>query len=406
METENKATTTVTDDFKKIMTDFVTDLKLTFEEYNPIINKAFGIKNAPITESNIITDEIFQKMFDYCIKKYPPRFFDILYQNVEIFSEESTDDTEFLPNIHFKNLWNDGITDKTKVTIWKYLQLVLFTVIGKVENRDEFGDSLKLFEAINNDTFRNKLEDTFEEMKVMFDNNDENTSTDDADTKFNIPEADKMHEHLSGILDGKLGSLATEMAEEISSDLNINSDNMNSVNDVFDKLVKDPKNLMSMVNKITNKLESKINSGDINQSELLAEASEIMNQFQHMPGMPGMNNMQEMFSKMGMGINSGGGKMDPKATEAQLQRRLKLAKTKERIRAKAESNKIRKAQEELKQNIMTQTQTQTQKQTPEYTDDEVASFFDLKEDENNPKKPKKSKKNKKQKNKNEKLTIA
>lgn len=397
METENIDTNTVPTEFKKIIVDFVNDLKLTFEEYNPIINKVFEIKNEPIDDTNKITDEIFQKIFDYCIKKYPPRFFDILYQNVEIFAEESTNDTEFLPNIHFKNLWNDGITDKTKVTIWKYLQLVLFTVIGKVENSDEFGDSIKLFEAINNDNFRSKLEDTFEEMKLMFDKDTENSNTDgtDSDKSFNIPEVDKMHEHLSGILDGKLGSLATEMAEEISSDLNINSDNINSVNDVFNTLVKDPKNLMSMVNKITNKLETKINSGDINQSELLTEASEIMNQFQHMPGMPGMNNMQEMFSKMGMGMNMGGGsgKIDAKATEAQLQRRLKLAKTKERIKAKSDANKLRKAEEQLKQNLITQAQAQA----PKYTDEEVVSFFDLKESENNPKTPKKNKKKQKYK---------
>jgi len=50
---------------------------------------------------------------------------------------------------------------------------------------------------------------------------------------------------------------------------------------------------------------------------------------------------------MGMG-GLGGGKVNTGAMEAQLNQRLKMAKTKERIRAKAEANALARAAAQLK----------------------------------------------------------
>ena len=46
-------------------------------------------------------------------KVYPERFFDILYQNQDIFSDEEIN-TKFLPNIEFKNLWKEDIIENTR----------------------------------------------------------------------------------------------------------------------------------------------------------------------------------------------------------------------------------------------------------------------------------------------------
>ena len=65
-------------------------------------------------------------------KLYPERFFDILYQNVDIF-DNSEMNTKFLPNIEFKDIWKEDISEKTREVIWKYLQLVLFSVSSGLE---------------------------------------------------------------------------------------------------------------------------------------------------------------------------------------------------------------------------------------------------------------------------------
>ena len=107
-----------TEEFRSSIVDFTTDLKNTFPEYNEHLQKW--------TNSNT-TDCDFQELFEYCLKIYPERFFDILNQNKSLFSYESTINTEFLPNIDFKMLYNsDGLSDKTKETI------EMTTVVGLV----------------------------------------------------------------------------------------------------------------------------------------------------------------------------------------------------------------------------------------------------------------------------------
>ena len=69
----------------------------------------------------------------------------------------------------------------------------------------------------------------------------------------------------------------------------------------------------------------------------MEEATEIMNK---MKDMPGMKDIQSMLNKMG--LNKMGGKFNTGAMETQLNKNLKLAKTKEKIRAKAEMNRIAK----------------------------------------------------------------
>ena len=116
---------TIPDEFLKIIKDFVRDITSTFPEYKIFVDKWWKNENEPEKNKNSL-----KFIFNYCLKKYPPRFFDILYQNNDIFKEDTIIDTEFLPYIHFKNIWHYDISDKTKDTRWKYLQLILLSLIS------------------------------------------------------------------------------------------------------------------------------------------------------------------------------------------------------------------------------------------------------------------------------------
>ena len=61
-----------------------------------------------------------------------------------------------------------------------------------------------------------------------------------------------------------------------------------------------------------------------------------------MKDMPGMDNIQSMLNKMGMGGMNMGGKMNMGAMKSQLGKNMKMAQMKERMRAKAETNKLAK----------------------------------------------------------------
>jgi hypothetical protein len=135
------------------------------------------------------------------------------------------------------------------------------------------------------------------------------------------------------MLEGKIGQLAREIAEDAAANLDIDFDDATDVKGVFQKLMKNPTKLMGLVKNVGNKLDSKMKSGELKESELIQEATDIMNK---MKTMPGMDNIQSMLGKMGLN-GMGGGKMNTGAMEAQLNKRLHMAKMKERMRAKCEA---------------------------------------------------------------------
>ena len=350
-----------TEEFKRVIKDFVTDIKKTFPEYCPLINKwwkdaeHFAHIEDPVSAIAAAEQVSTQYLFNFCQKKYPPRFFDILYKNDDMFKEDSTMDTEFLPNIYFKNIWGFDISSNTRDIIWKYLQLILFSIVGSMDNKDMFGDTAKLFEGIDENDFKSKLEETLEQMKGLFENMKPDGGEGASDGGSSglgdaIPNAQDIHDHITGMLDGKLGKLAKEIAEETAADLNLDMDNDTDMQGVFNNLMKNPTKLMGLVKKVGSKLDGKIKSGDLKESELIAEATDIMNK---MKNMPGMDNIQAMLGKMGMGGMGGiggiggmggGGKVNMGAMNAQMERNMKAAKTKERIQAKAAMNRLAREQ--------------------------------------------------------------
>jgi hypothetical protein len=366
----------IPEEFTKVIKDFVGDIRTTFPEYESLIDKWWKSKQ----HFNYIEDDEERKLaieksetksakflFTFCQKKLPPRFFDILYQNDDMFKEESEFDTEFLPNIHFKNLWQCEISDKTRDTIWKYLQLMMFSIVGTLENKEAFGDTAKMFEAINEDEFKTKLEETLAQMQGIFDfSGNIPDGLGSGINMENMPDANQLHEHITGMLDGKLGQLAREIAEETAANLNMDFDGATDMKDVFQQLIKNPTKLMGLVKTVGDKLDSKIKSGDLKETELIAEATEMMNK---MKNMPGMGNIQSMLSKMGMG--NLGGKVNMGAMEANLNQKMKMAKTKERIRAKAEAN----AKAKLEQQLLAQQQQQQSQQKAAISEEELLKIF-------------------------------
>jgi hypothetical protein len=275
----------------------------------------------------------------------PERFFDILYKNADIFKDDSEINTEFLPGVVFKQLWKCDISDNTRETVWKYLQLVLFSVIGSVHNVADLGDTAKLFEAINEDELKDKLSETLGNMQTMFDsftkgNNEEEESTNDesnndSNNEKGMPNAEDIHEHINRMMDGKLGKLAMELAQETASELDLDIDDTKDAKDVFQKLFKNPGKLMNMVKNIGGKIETKIKSGEIKESELMSEGMDLLNQ---MKNMPGMGDMSKIFSQMGIPGLGKNTKMNMGAMESQMNKNMKMAKMKERMRAKADAN--------------------------------------------------------------------
>ena len=164
----NEQTEKYKTDFKKIIVEFCKDLLTTFPELQDNLDD-----DLIHILQNTDNDEVLTRVYDYCKSVFPERFFDILYQNKEIFTNDELN-TKFLPNVEFKELWKCEITDATRETIWKYLQLILFSIVSNISDGESFGNTAKLFEAINEDEFKSKLEETINNMKDMFEDNNVN----------------------------------------------------------------------------------------------------------------------------------------------------------------------------------------------------------------------------------------
>jgi len=304
------------DNLRKIIFDFTNDLLTSFPELRESLdpNLLAVIENDETQETELLA------VRDYCLKIYPEKFFEILYQNEKLF--EADEPIYLLPNIDFAYIWKENISDSTRKTIWKYLQLLLFALVSDMSDTTSFGDTAKLFEAIDNDAFKTKLQETIFNMDNAFDSDSSGNAT---GKENELPDPEKLHDHMNKMLNGKLGNLAREIAEETASDINIDMEDETSVNDVFQKLFKNPTKLMDLVTKVGSKLDTKIKSGDLKESELLAEAAEMM---QHMKDMPGMENIQNLFNK------AGSDKMNVNAMQSHMKRNIHLAKQKERMRSK------------------------------------------------------------------------
>ena len=94
------------------------------------------------------------------------------------------------------------------------------------DSENMFGEASELFQAIDQDEFKSKLEKTIGEMNDMF-----NTESDSSGVE--IPSAEDMHSHINELLDGKLGSLAKEIANETAKDLEGSLKDSDNVDDVF-----------------------------------------------------------------------------------------------------------------------------------------------------------------------------
>ena len=339
----------IPEEFEKIIKDFVKDILITYPEYKDELNQ--DLKNVVC---DIEGEESLKTVLAHCQSVYPERFFDILYQNEEIFTDEKID-TNFLPGLEFSDLWKCDISEKTRETIWKYLQLILFTIIGSVRENESFGDTAKLFEAINEDEFKKKLEETIGQMHNLFDASNVEMGDASGINLDELPDASKIHEHISGMLDGKLGTLAREIAAETAEEFKLEMSDESNVQDVFQKLFKNPGKLINLVKTVGSKLDNKIKSGEIKESELIKEAGDIMNK---MKDMPGMDNIESMLNKMGVPGAGKNSKVNMNAFQAHMNRNMKQAKMRERMQQKLqERQRIR--EEELQRMQLQETQGAT-----------------------------------------------
>jgi len=249
-------------DLNRSFNDKVGDIIENNEGYSYIINYNNNI-DIDTQDEKLFNYTI--KIFNYCIDIFPKKFFDILYQNEDLFNEP----IYFLPEINFSEIYLDNLTENTKNVIWKYLQLLLFTVVTSIQDKQSFGNNEKLFEAINPDEFKNKLKDTMDDLEKIFsDKKKKNSDNNDVIDMFNnvFNNMDLSNIDTSNI---DISNIFNDFANNINnSNLDIsNFDISNIFNNVFDKL-KNIDNSNIDISNIFNDMFNNLDSSNIDLSNI------------------------------------------------------------------------------------------------------------------------------------------
>jgi hypothetical protein len=401
-EENDKKVIEIPKDFAKLISDFINDVATTFPEYKPIIQKWWGFDS--------YTGAQLASLFSHCMKVYPARFTDIIYQKEDIFDANSNDNVDFLPGISFKYLWScNDITHATREVIWKYLQTITICVVGSIDSNNMDKTMKEVFDKLDEDTFKDNLCETIDQIQGIFKKAED--TQDDADTTPNIS-ADTFQENLDNLIGGKIGTLAEEIMKETVE--NLNQDDFagaETPSDILKKLFENPGSLISMAQGVTQKLQTKIDSGEYNQEELFNEASDVLKNVKNMPGGEMMQNMMSNLARSQTGgredgedgmpdlgdlmatmLNGGGLKKGQRIDTNALNRQVKRKNQITEMKKRAEQRRAQQAAAMMAQQLA----EASAPAVPQLTDDEIVAMI---EGDGNQQEVKTSSKKKKSKNK-------
>jgi hypothetical protein len=316
-------------EFIKVISDFVRDVETTFPEYTMVLRKWS-------------TDH--ERLYEFCLRKYHARSVDFFNKNEAIFAEEAEVDTEFLPHIHFKNLWQyEDLTEATKDAIWSYLQLITISLGVTAEETKESPTSEEMDEIVqqalehmsqiwNRPTSEETIDPSVPSDSNTFGGGGGGASVGEegqetptgGSGQFGLGSGGSGHldpsiggsplvspirkadsdgtpsktPDFDGLFTGKLASIAKELAEETAGSLSFSEDA--TLEEATKQLFSNPANLSSVMKSVSEKLDSRMKSGDLNQEELMSEAMAMMGKMSSIPGLGNLfNNLPNMAKSPG-----------------------------------------------------------------------------------------------------------
>jgi hypothetical protein len=274
----------------------------------------------------------------------------------------------------FKLIFNsDGLSENSKKIIWKYLQLMLFTVVGSANDKSDFGETAKLFAGIDEKDLQEKLNETMLNLTGFFENMSPENNADASATGTGeqsspeggasgagfenmfkhmpnmegMPDLNNLQNTLKTLFEGKIGTLAKEMAEEIADEFkDVLGDGLNAnanPQDVIKKLMQNPAKISSLMKTVSSKLDEKMKNGSISKDEIMREAGDMMSKMKEMGG---SENFKEMFQNMAKSMGGMGKNM--KFDQGALDRMMRKEENKTKVldRAAQRREKLKKEKQD------------------------------------------------------------
>lgn len=302
---------TYVEKFNFYLKSFINELVTVYPEYKDSLESEYKIL---FSQEKSNTDE-FVKEYMSVTKEHNSS---IAKKDDSIF--KGLNEIIILRKIDFRDLWSKDINNNTRESIWKYLQTLI--VIGRkvIGDDDEINDLLKKFNETGGETLGESVQRETEEMMNMLKNMTEINQDPDS-----IPDSEDDNEMKNLFEGGIISDIAKELTGELDLE-NMDIGEPKNMNEAFNNIMGGGNNnFFNLINKVGEKIQNKVQSGEINQNDLMNEATKMMG---------GLKNPDKM------------------AKILKNQQRKTGGDTRDRLRRKLEERKAKaqEAQNQIKQN--------------------------------------------------------
>jgi hypothetical protein len=256
-----------------LFSDFIRDLSKVFPEIKSSLYRNY--EDCLVDGSKCLSDFPKVKRFLELIGDYEKFIVD---KNLEFFDLE----VEFLEEISFKRLWEKSISNKTRESIWKYLQTFQLISINLKSSEDLKnvlnGEDIKIEKDVAKD---------LKKMKKLSEDVQKKSNPEGLGEGEN--ELDKM---LGGLMNSGIGDIAKEVAENLDVESMFGNVNENSNPMELMSQLMNPEKMGAIFNNINSVMEKKMDSGELSQGDLKKEAENMMGKMGENPMFKGM--MEQM----------------------------------------------------------------------------------------------------------------
>lgn len=282
---------TYTEKFNFYLKTFLGELQNIFPEFKESISSSYS----EVLESESLSVDTYVKEYMSAVESFHNQ---IATKQNSLFLGDN--ELKFLRELDFRELWTKDLSDSTRENIWKYLQTLY--VIGKkiVANDDDVNVMLNELNTPSQEDFKQHQQEMMEMIENMSKITDENRATNsEVENLFN---------------NGIISDIAKELTTELDLD-KMDMGNPQNMNEAFSNIMGGGggTNFFNLISKVGEKIQSKVESGQINQGDLINEAQKMMG---------GLKNPQQMAQNMR--ANKG-----KEATRDRLRRKLEEKRAKE-----------------------------------------------------------------------------
>jgi hypothetical protein len=318
--------------FNETLLECVNELKCTFPELEGTIDERYS--------AMALDDPQFIVWFQEKVLEFSVQ----LTARDELVFKKSVHPQGFFlfPDIDFVQLWKKTLTASTKTAIWKYVNVLMLLLSHYQLSTCDFESTFRKWDELLDEAdvapaqlqdMKLHAENIVKLMSNLSTEDDAGASEDDAahaETETETPTrpSDRQEDDdiqndpfIQKLQQSKIARFAEELSKEIdigelgldvadmTSEKASTEDTAASVKNMFASFGKDPQKLMRLVQSVGTKIQTKLSDGDINQTELVEEAQNLMS------SMKDSTSFQKMFKKQRRkrGSKGGAGGMDPAA---------------------------------------------------------------------------------------------